>query len=165
MPRTLILMRHAKSSWNDPFLADHDRPLNKRGRKSAQALGDWLRQHDLIPDQVISSSSMRTCETFEGLALDISPGFTGRLYHADVGQMWDVLKTAQGQRVLMLGHNPGIGEFAQNIVAEHPPHERFWDYPTGATLVAEFPVDDWSDVQPRTAAPKAFVIPRELLHE
>ena len=163
MTRTLILMRHAKSSWDNPFLADHDRPLNKRGHKSARATGDWLKQQGLIPDQVISSTSKRTFETFEGLGLDVRPTFTRRLYHADTDQMWEVLSSAQGTCVLMLGHNPGIAEFAAEIVAIQPDHPRFWDYPTCATLVADFPVDAWTDARPHTAVAQEFVIPRELL--
>ena len=162
MTRTLILMRHAKSSWDNPILTDHDRPLNGRGRKSAQALGTWLQSNDLVPDEVISSTSQRTRDTYQGLGLGPEPTYTRTLYHAGPAQMWDLLSEAQGPRVLMLGHNPGIGEFAEQIVEQRPDHTRFWDYPTGATLVAEFPVDSWSDARPRSATVKHFVIPREL---
>ena len=163
MTRTLILMRHAKSSWDDPFRADHDRRLNGRGRKSARALGAWLRTKGLQPDEVLSSTARRTMETFEGLGLDLMPTFTRRLYHADAETMWDVLSGAQGTCVLMLGHNPGIAEFAGQVVAERPEHDRFWDYPTGATLVVEFPVEQWADAKPGTGRVLDFVIPRELL--
>lgn len=163
MSLTLILMRHAKSSWDNPFLPDHDRPLNGRGRKSARALGQWLRDQDLRPDQVICSSARRTCETFEGLGLDLQPSFTRHLYHADVDGIWQVLSEAQGRCVLMLGHNPGFSEFAEAVVAKAPDHIRFWDYPTGATLVAEFPVNDWSDARPHSARASHFVVPRDLL--
>ena len=60
MTRTLILTRHAKSSWDDPFLNDHDRPLNKRGRKSAPVIAGWLRENGWLPDEVLSSTSART---------------------------------------------------------------------------------------------------------
>ena len=160
---TLILMRHAKSSWDDPFLTDFERPLNKRGQRSANALGDWLRTNALEPDEVISSSSTRTGQTFEGLGLDTPVRFTRALYHAGPGQMWQVLGQATGNRVLMLAHNPGIAEFAEQIVDTPPDHERFWDYPTGATLVVEFPVEHWTDARPGTGQANHFVIPRELL--
>ncbi len=163
MTRTLILMRHAKSSWDDPFLSDFDRPLNARGARSAKALGDWLRNQDLLPDQVISSSSTRTGQTFEGLRLNIKPAFTKALYHAGPGTIWDVLADASGERVLLLGHNPGFAEFAEQSVQTPPDHERFWDYPTGATLVVEFPVDTWADARPGMGIVTHFVIPRELL--
>ncbi|MFY9211741.1 MAG: histidine phosphatase family protein [Aestuariivita sp.] len=162
MTLTLILMRHAKSSWDDPLVPDHDRVLNARGQRSARALGDWLRANELVPDEVISSSSIRTRQTFEGLALDLRPRFTSALYHAGPAQMWTVLSEASGQRVLMLGHNPGIAEFGERIVSTPPDHERFWDYPTGATLVAEFDAQRWTDVRPHTGRVLQFITPREL---
>jgi len=163
MTRTLILMRHAKSSWDDPFLPDHDRPLNKRGRSAAHAIGNWLRDHELLPDEVISSTSRRTCETFEGLRLPVAPTFTRRLYHADIAAIWQVLASAKGQTVLLLGHNPGCADFAANVVAHPPDHDRFEDYPTCATLVADLPINDWTEARPHTATVRTFIIPRELL--
>jgi len=161
---TLILMRHAKSSWDDPFITDFERPLNKRGHRSAKALGDWLRSEKLVPDEVISSSSTRTGQTFEGLELQTPVRFTRALYHAGPEQMWHVLAEATGTCVLMLAHNPGIAEFAERIVQTPPDHARFWDYPTGATVVVEFPADHWTDVRPGTGQVTHFVIPRELLN-
>lgn len=163
MTRTLILMRHAKSSWEDPYLSDFERPLNTRGQRSAKVLGDWLRAQDLLPDQVISSSSTRTGETFEGLALDIRPTFTRALYHAGPGTIWDVLAQATGHCVLLLGHNPGFAEFAEQVVDTAPDHDRFWDYPTGATLVVQLPIDSWANARPGQGRATHFVTPRELV--
>jgi phosphohistidine phosphatase len=163
MTRTLILTRHAKSSWDNPRLEDHDRPLNKRGARSAKALGDWFRRAGWTPDQVLSSSSRRTCETYEGLGLHTRPEFTNTLFHASAEQMLQVLNRATGETVLMLGHNPGIGEFAARLAAEPPNHPRFFDYPTGATLVLRFETDGWGGVTWSTGAVADFVFPRELL--
>ena len=162
MTRILILTRHAKSSWDNPRLEDHDRPLNKRGVRAAKALGVWFRRSGLNPDQVLSSSSRRTCETYEGLALDTRPEFTSALFHASAEQMLQVLRQATGKTVLMLGHNPGIGGFAARLAAEPPGHSRFFDYPTGATLVLRFEAGDWGDVTWKTGTAVDFVIPREL---
>ncbi len=159
---TLILMRHAKSSWDDPFITDFERPLNKRGHRSAKALGDWLRSQELVPDEVISSSSTRTGQTFDGLEVPTPVRFTRALYHAGPAEMWQVLAEAAGTCVLMLAHNPGIAEFAQQIVQTPPDHARFWDYPTGATLVVEFPVNAWAEAQSGKGAVTHFVVPREL---
>jgi phosphohistidine phosphatase len=163
MTRRLILMRHAKSSWDDPFLPDHERPLNARGVNSAKALGNWLRTHQLVPDEVISSTSTRTMQTAEGLALAPPVRFTKALYHADPAQIWQVLSQATGQCVLILGHNPGIAEFAAQCVTQPPDHPRFDDYPTGATLVVDFDAPAWDMVRPGTGRTAHFVIPRELL--
>lgn len=160
--KRLILMRHAKSSWDDPRQDDHARPLNGRGRVSARVLGDWLRAQGYLPDLALSSSSTRTRETFAGLKIACDAQFLDTLYHAGPEQMLKVLREAEGDTVLMLGHNPGIGWFAQNIVAVPPPHPRFFDYPTCATLVAEFDVESWHEIGSGGAKPLAFVIPREL---
>ncbi|MDA7430413.1 histidine phosphatase family protein [Primorskyibacter aestuariivivens] len=163
MTLRLILMRHAKSSWDDPRQADHDRPLNKRGRRSADALGDWLRDKGYLPDLALSSSSLRTQETFERLRLTSPVDYQSSLYHAGPAAMMDALQQAEGQTVLMLGHNPGIAEFSARLVTHDPAHERFYDYPTCATLVAEFPETNWAAIRFGTAAPIDFVIPRELV--
>lgn len=162
MTRTLILMRHAKSSWDNPGQNDHARPLNPRGRRSATALGDWLRAEGWLPDEVISSSSARTRGTFAGLKLDVPAQFTDALYHADPDRMLAVLAQARGETVLMLGHNPGIAAFAARLLTAPPDHPRFADYPTCATLVARFEIANWHALRWHSGRPLAFVIPREL---
>ena len=77
--------------------------------------------------------------------------------------MWRVLSGGVGQNVLMIGHNPGIAEFAGRLVMTKPDHPRFWDYPTGATLVVTFDVATWSDAGIGTGKVMHFVIPRELM--
>jgi len=160
--RRLVLMRHAKSSWDDPAQGDHDRPLNGRGKRSAKALGNWLRAQTIFIDQALVSSSTRTRETFQRLNVECERVFLERLYHAGPADMFDILRSATGQTVLMLGHNPGIAWFARDLVKRPPNHPRFHDYPTCATLVVTFDIDAWSDLQPRQGQSQAFVIPREL---
>ena len=162
MTLRLILMRHAKSSWDHPGLDDHDRPLNGRGKRSARAIGDWLRKCDYIPDQTLSSTAQRTRETNALLGLDTAAQFTPRLYHAEPQTMLGVLKGATGQSVLMIGHNPGIAWFAEGLVSSPPAHSRFHDYPTGATLVATFSNDTWDAISPGAATVLDFITPREL---
>ena len=131
-------------------------------QRSAAALGSWLKENGYLPDQILSSSSQRTRETCDGLKLDADTAFLDALYHAGPGQMLSVLKGATGQCVLMLGHNPGIALFAHDLVQEAPAHPRFGDYPTCATLVVDFPVEDWTELQPGTGRVVTFIIPREL---
>ena len=156
-------MRHAKSSWGDISLPDHDRPLNKRGRVSAQAMGGWLRTNGYLPDAAVSSTSQRTGETFHALDFDIPVHFTRSLYHAGPEVMMDVLRDQTAQTLLMLGHNPGIAEFADRLVTQAPRHPRFPDYPTCATSVIRFDVDSWKDIGWREGQPIDFAIPREVL--
>lgn len=161
--RRLVLMRHAKSSWGDPGLDDHDRPLNKRGKLSADALGNWLRSQTIVVDEALVSSSARTVETLQRLGIDCDRQVLDQLYHAGSGDMLKALRTrATGQTVLMLGHNPGIAWFARDLMLAQPDHPRFEDYPTGATLVARFDIDDWDALQPGTGRFEAFVTPRDL---
>ena len=163
MTRRLILMRHAKSSWDDPLQSDHDRPLNKRGRRSADALGDWLRGCAYLPDEILCSSAARTRETCDRLRLgDVPTRYLDGLYMAGPDRMLAALQRATGETILMLGHNPGIGKFAQSIVAAPPQHDRFSDYPTGAILIVGFEDMAWADLRWRAGTVEDFVVPREL---
>ena len=162
MSRTLIIMRHAKSSWADPTQDDHDRPLNRRGARSAASLGAWLREAGHIPDMALASSSRRTVQTFEGLNLPCPLQVTPRLYHAGPDQILSVIKKAQGQMLLLIAHNPGIAEFAERLLFSSPHHPRFADFPTCATLVVDCDESDWRDVQWGTGRVLDFVTPHDL---
>ncbi|MGM0740585.1 MAG: SixA phosphatase family protein [Pseudomonadota bacterium] len=162
--RRVILMRHAKSSWGQSGLDDHARPLNGRGRRSAKALGAWLRDRNFTPDQILSSTSQRTRETCEQLGFEVKTRFLDSLYHADPDDLLGALQQGEGACVLLLGHNPGIGDFAQDIVDTPPDHARFADYPTGATLVVTFDINDWSALHPGMRGHvEGFIVPRELV--
>ncbi|MFN3936452.1 MAG: SixA phosphatase family protein [Gemmobacter sp.] len=166
MTLRLILTRHAKSSWDDPRLQDHERPLNARGRRSAELLGHWLASRGDLPDEVLCSDSRRTIETWER----IGPHLDGRaslrqlpeLYLAGPDAMLSALRRARGRVVMMLGHNPGIAEFARLILARAPAHPDFGRYPTGGTLVATFEGDAWGDVGFGQGSAVDFVTPRAL---
>ena len=167
MTCTLILMRHAKSSWDDPHVDDFDRPLNGRGRKSAIALGKWLAEKGYHPDQALVSAAKRTAETWEHVAAGLpgpaqAAGFTEGLYHATADRLLSELQSARGATVLLIGHNPGIADFAARLVTRPPQHSRFHDYPTGATTIIRFPARSWDGVGWKTGEVADFVIPREL---
>jgi phosphohistidine phosphatase len=165
MTRTLILTRHAKSAWDSNSPSDHARPLNKRGRRSAIALGNWLRENGLQPDQILCSSAQRTRETQSLMQFDVPTAFIERLYHASSDVIFQALREAEMNRVLVVSHNPGIAAFAHAIVKDPPDHIRFDDYPTGATLVASFDIDSWADLSWSSGRVVDFVVPRELLEE
>jgi phosphohistidine phosphatase len=161
----LILTRHAKSAWDDPLLDDHDRPLNARGERSARLIGQWLAANGHIPGAVIHSSALRTAATWAGAAAALPPADVRaepKLYHASSDRMLSVLYTAEADTVMMIGHNPGIAEFASRILRSPVSHERFWDYPTGATLVATLEIARWGEARFGAAIPVDFVIPRDL---
>jgi phosphohistidine phosphatase len=162
MTLTLILMRHAKSDWGSLGLSDHDRPLNSRGARDAPMMGEWLRKKGHLPDQILCSTATRTRQTLEGLGIDAPTTFLAALYHANPATMQDALQQAQGRKVLMIGHNPGIAAFADDMLQHAPDHPRFFDYPTCATLVAEFDLEKWADLRPATGRAVDFVIPADL---
>jgi phosphohistidine phosphatase len=115
--RQLLLLRHAKSSWDDPRLSDHARPLNARGRRSASAMADAMRELGLAPDVVLVSSARRTLQTLEALApIEGSPLVEpmDALYLAAWPSLLDVLRGVRetARSVLLIGHNPGLHELA-----------------------------------------------------
>jgi len=161
--KRLILMRHAKSDWDHPGLEDHERPLNAHGRKSAAAMGDWMRKNSYLPDQALVSFAARTQETFARLKLEITPNVSERLYLASPDMMYDHLLQAKGHIVLMIAHNPGSAYFAEGLLREPPHHPRFDAYPTCATLVADFDIMHWIELEPNTGVSVDFTVPRDLI--
>lgn len=165
--KRLILTRHAKSSWDDPAMADHDRPLNERGKAAAADLGVWLASRGYVPDEVLCSDALRTRKTWSGLApalpgtpvLHLKPA----LYHAGPDVMLAVLRHAGADCVMMIGHNPGIAEFAARLVARAPQNAEFGRYPTGATLVADFAAASWAEVGFGQGTVVDFIVPREVV--
>lgn len=165
--KRLILTRHAKSSWDDPLTPDHDRPLNERGKAAAADLGVWLASRGYVPDEVLCSDALRTRKTWSGIApalpgtpvLELKPA----LYHAGPDVMLAVLRHAKADTVMMIGHNPGIADFARKLVAREPNNPEFHRYPTGATLVCDFSIDIWDDAAFGQATTVDFIIPSEIV--
>jgi phosphohistidine phosphatase len=156
-------MRHAKSDWS-AHGDDHDRPLNERGMKSAPAMGKWLRDMGWLPGEVLCSTATRTRQTLDLLDLpDVPTRFERALYLAEAEDMIGVMQSAEADTVLMLGHNHGIAECAHRLVADWPDHPRFMDYPTCATSLIRFDVENWSSVTAGTGICDAFAIPREVI--
>jgi len=170
--RQLLLLRHAKSSWDDPKLADHARPLNSRGRKAAAAMGRAMRELGLAaPDVVLVSSARRTLQTLEALEpLDETPLIEplDALYLASGQQILKLVhRVAETARsVLVIGHNPGLHEFALLIAGAHAKQEKAGrrlaeGYPTGA--LAEFMIaGPWWQLEQGGAVLTRFLVPRDL---
>lgn len=167
MTHRLLLVRHAKSSWDDATLADRDRPLAKRGRKAAERVGAHLRRAGLRPDLVLCSPARRTRETAERMELgDADLAFEDDLYGAVDDELLSRLRRVpeDASTVAVIGHNPGMQDLAIELAGNDPRRdavrlrERF---PTAA--VAVFEVDGaWSELGHATVALASFVVPREL---
>lgn len=158
----LLLMRHAKSSWNSDAQSDHERPLNGRGRQAATAVGQALTARGYAPETIWSSDSKRTRETAMRLIRAI-PGaqrvdYFSEFYHAAPSDVF-TLAQRQGEpdveRLMWLGHNPGWSEL-NGIMTGH-----YDDFPTGACSVLER-VDDADWLSPNSWRMVDFVMPREL---
>lgn len=158
----LILTRHAKSSWDDPTLDDHDRPLNTRGQRAARELADWLASRGYEPEEVLCSTATRTTETWRHVAaapLETRPNirYEQGLYHASADQMLSILRSASAPTVMLIGHNPGIAELAALLPARPPLDPDFRRYPTAATLVVDFQIESWDQLQPGQGSVLDFV--------
>ena len=168
--RRLLLARHAKSSWGDPSLADHDRPLNRRGRRAAPLVAAALAARGFAPDTVYSSTSCRTHETWERMA----PRFGGRphveflseLYLAPPRAVLETIATAPSavETLMVLGHNPSTHALAAYLARKGDPEQRdriIRSFPTGAVAVIELDSDDWGEVE-KGGELLDYVIPRTL---
>ena len=160
--KTLHLLRHAKSSWDDSQLEDRDRPLNSRGRKAASRIGRLLRERALAIDLVLCSSSARTRETaklvFAELTNPPTISFLDELYHASPHQIVDLLSRVAepAQFVMAIGHNPGFEEFLENLIGDAI------HFPTAGLATIELEIDRWSLLNAQTRGQlKQFWKPRE----
>jgi phosphohistidine phosphatase len=162
--KRLVLLRHAKSSWSDPGLTDHDRPLNGRGRRAAPVVGRHLREEGLVPDLVLCSSAVRARATLARLGLPeaVEVRVEDDLYGADPDEIVAFLRAVPDavESVLVVAHNPGLEELTGLLVAdERSCPERF---PTAAVAELRLPIERWDEIAPRRAVLTSFVTPREL---
>ncbi|MEO0361669.1 MAG: histidine phosphatase family protein, partial [Pseudomonadota bacterium] len=118
--RRLLIMRHAKSDWGGHGLADHDRPLNRRGRLAAALMGAFLREDGLRPDLALVSSALRTRETWELMGLDAPTETLAVLYHAAPDAIFAAARRApdDARTVLILGHQPGLQAAANALIGD-----------------------------------------------
>lgn len=155
--KTLLLLRHAKSSWKKPTLADHARPLNKRGQHDAPLVGAWLPLQHLVPDLVLSSTAVRARDTAQAV-IDAS-GYRGewrglpQLYHATPADLVAVLQTLPQatQQVLVVGHNPGLEELVTLLTGETI------TLPTAALAQLVLPLSSWAKLKLARSAQLVWV--------
>jgi len=146
--KTLLLLRHAKSSWKDDSITDHERPLNKRGKKTAPLMGHLLCEKNLVPELIVSSTAMRAHTTAQaaaeacGYLREVT--LADELYLATAGE---VLRYAQDRteetlgRIMLVGHNPGMEELVNMLSGQRNP------FPTAALAVFELGIDSWRKLE------------------
>jgi phosphohistidine phosphatase len=160
--KTLFLLRHAKSSWKDSTLQDFDRPLNGRGRKAGELVGAFIRKQNLTPDLVLSSPAVRARETIEivlkAAKLQVELRYDQRIYDAGPLRLLEVISQIDEQKsaVLIVGHNPGIGELLEVLTG------RLERINTGTLVKIHLATTKWSKALERKGSLDWLVRPKEL---
>ena len=150
--KTLLVLRHAKSSWGDSSLDDHERPLNARGERDAPQMGRLVRKKRLPVELIISSDALRARLTAQAMA--DATGYRGqllldpRLYHASAAEILAVLRSTVEDNVasvMIVGHNPGLEDLVARLTGEAE------GLPTAALAQIALPIDRWSDLDTSTS--------------
>jgi phosphohistidine phosphatase len=160
--KTLLLLRHAKSSWKDVTIPDHDRPLNKRGKQDAPRMGMLIREEGLVPDLILTSSAKRAVSTAKLVAE--ASGFDGEmrvsrdLYAAGPESFIEELEALPDayHMVLAIGHNPGMEELLEALTGD------IQSMPTAALAQVELDIDHWADLEEETGKLIDLWLPRNL---
>ncbi|MCS6987065.1 MAG: histidine phosphatase family protein [Sphingomonadaceae bacterium] len=168
--RTLSLLRHAKSSWDDPIQRDFDRPLNPRGRQAAQRMGAHLREAGLTFDRVLASPALRVVETLaffeEAFGRPLGALLDHRIYMASASALLDLVRATEDvPHLLIVGHNPGLEELALMLTSPDTGPLRqamATKFPTAAFASIDFAVGRLADIREGEGQLRRFVRPRDL---
>jgi phosphohistidine phosphatase len=166
--RQLFVLRHAKSSWDDPGLDDHERPLAPRGQRAVKVLREYLKGKGIEPALVLSSSSRRTRETLEGIQPGGEQLIESELYGADAGGLIERLRRVPDDvpSVMVIGHNPAVQVLVLRLAAGAADDPELADarrkFPTGALATLEIDCE-WSELRPGCARLSSFVSPKRMV--
>lgn len=160
--KTLLLLRHAKSSWSEPGRRDFDRTLNERGLRAAPLVGAFMRERKLQPDIIFCSPAERAKRTaslvVEAAGWRVAPRYDERIYEADTSRLLEVLAGASAGAgvVLLVGHNPGMGELIARLTGEAR------RVPTAALACIVLEIENWSEASTLGGRLEWLVTPKEL---
>jgi phosphohistidine phosphatase len=169
--KTVYLLRHAKSSWDQPSLPDHDRPLAPRGETAAPVMGRHLAEAGLVPERVLCSTAVRARQTWQAVASALSPApevaYRRDIYDADAGDLLRVLRELPDDvgSVMLVGHNPAMEELAAMLVGggDDAARQRMASkFPTAALAQIAMDVASWSAITPGRGRLDRFVRPKEV---
>lgn len=168
--KTLMLLRHAKSGWNDPVARDFDRPLNPRGRRAARTVGRQMCAEALVFDRIMASPARRVIETLEEVAQACplgAPVYDQRIYLASTATLLEIIHDTGDEvdRLLLVGHNPGLENLALLLTRADGSDlrgELEAKYPTGTLAEIRLAVEHWADVEEETGSLARFIRPRDL---
>ncbi len=165
--KRLYILRHGKSSWEDPTLADHERPLAKRGRRASKTIARHLRRESVTPELVLCSSAIRTLETLERIDPELEGAkvrIETRIYEASAGELLALMRELADDvgSAMLIGHNPGLEYLIADLARPGPELDRVREkFPTAALATLEFE-GSWLELRAGGAELVAFVKPREL---
>jgi len=167
---TLYLFRHAKSAWDDPSLADFDRPLAPRGERAAPGMAVYMKAQGLQPDLVLCSAARRTRDTWALMAGMLGQPRTiylDEIYEAEPSALATAIRRvpADAGRLMLIGHNPGLQDLALGLIAAGDRAGRKTlseKFPTAALAVIDFDIETWRDLAPDTGRLTLFMIPKRL---
>ena len=166
-----MLLRHAKSDWSSPGIQDTARPLNERGEAAARLMGAYMARHALTPQRVLCSPARRTRETWAGIAAqwptEVEIIFDERLYEATPQAVLSIVRAQDDvtRTLLVVGHNPGLQEAAELLIAagDVELRERLRKkFPTAALAVIDFAVNKWGRIHDRSGRLDRYVTPRSI---
>ena len=170
----LMLLRHCKSSWAEPGLADRDRALNPRGQHDAIVMGETLVARDFRPDRILCSTARRTRETLallqEHLHADCPVDFLEELYSGPDLDYRPIIAARGGAAdwLMVIGHNPRIHVTAVELIGDGRRADQEHleaKYPTGALALIEFGAESWHGITEDSGRLAAFLRPHDLEHE
>jgi phosphohistidine phosphatase len=166
--KRLYLLRHAKSSWDDPTLADHDRPLAPRGRRAAKVIAKHLARKGISPELVLCSPSTRTRQTLKrlapGLRKNAAVRIEPKLYASSAADLLEVLHEVRDEveSVMLIGHNPGIQDLALSLAGAGSEIPRLRSkFPTAGLATLELN-GTWRELAPESTELVSLVKPKEL---
>jgi phosphohistidine phosphatase len=160
--KTLLLMRHAKSSWDDPTLADFDRPLNPRGLRAAPAMGAFMRRGEILPERIFSSPAVRARETTrlvsEGGAFEAEIKLEDRIYEASANGLRQIAAEVDDacSCVMLVGHNPGMEHFVRHLTGE------VVSMRTTALAVVDLDITKWAELDDGCGTLRALHDPKNI---
>jgi len=167
----LMLLRHAKSSWPSSGTQDAARPLSDRGEAAARLMGGYMARHSLLPDRVLCSPARRTRQTWAGIAAqwpgDMDVVFDQRLYVATPQTILAIVRAQDdaARTLLVIGHNPGLQEAAELLIAagDVELRERLREkFPTAALAVIDFTTNKWNSIHERSGRLDRYITPRSV---
>ncbi len=160
--KTLLIMRHAKSSWDNADQSDFERPLNKRGLAAAPLMGDYIRTEQLQPALIISSPAARARQTAliiqNSAQIESEIIFDDRIYEATPGRLLDVIGEQENTNnsMLLVGHNPGLEGLIKILTGDMQP------MPTAALAVIDLESKNWRDIKTSTGSLRMLIRPKEI---